>query len=88
MLQHLETVDLCMLPTMGFLPGRLRAEPPASLLLTAVDFSIDIPLFPLMGFPALALPCGCSATGLLTGFQLAGKPFDEATVCQVVYAYE
>jgi aspartyl-tRNA(Asn)/glutamyl-tRNA(Gln) amidotransferase subunit A len=88
MLKQLETIDLFMLPTTGFMPGRIRAEPPAGSFLTSEDFFIYTPLFNLTGFPALALPCGFSAAGLPIGFQLAGKPFDEAMVFQAGYAYE
>ena len=44
--------------------------------------------FNLNGFPAMSIPCGLSKDGLPTGLQLAGKPFDEATVLKVAYAYE
>jgi aspartyl-tRNA(Asn)/glutamyl-tRNA(Gln) amidotransferase subunit A len=87
MLQQLETVDLFMLPSVGVMPGPIRAESPG-LYLMAENFPIYTALFNLTGFPALALPCGFSAAGLPLGFQLAGKPFDEATVFQAGYAYE
>jgi aspartyl-tRNA(Asn)/glutamyl-tRNA(Gln) amidotransferase subunit A len=41
-----------------------------------------------LGLPVLALPCGFSAAGLPIGAQLAGRPFDEATVLRVGHAYE
>jgi aspartyl-tRNA(Asn)/glutamyl-tRNA(Gln) amidotransferase subunit A len=44
--------------------------------------------FNLNGFPAITVPCGFSKNGLPIGFQLAGKPFDEATVLRVAFAYE
>jgi aspartyl-tRNA(Asn)/glutamyl-tRNA(Gln) amidotransferase subunit A len=44
--------------------------------------------FNLNGFPAISVPCGFSKNGLPIGFQLAGKPFDEATVLRVAFAYE
>lgn len=44
--------------------------------------------FNLNGFPAITVPCGLSKNGLPIGFQLAGKPFDEATVLRVAFAYE
>jgi aspartyl-tRNA(Asn)/glutamyl-tRNA(Gln) amidotransferase subunit A len=44
--------------------------------------------FNLNGFPAITVPCGFSRSGLPIGFQLAGKPFDEATVLRAAFAYE
>ena len=40
------------------------------------------------GHPVISLPCGFSSGGLPIGFQIQGKPFAEATVFQVAYAYE
>ena len=88
MLQQLDTVDLFMMPTTGFMPGPIRSEAPVGSFITSDSFSIYTPLMNLTGFPTLALPCGFSAAGLPIGFQLAGKPFDEATVFQAGYAYE
>jgi aspartyl-tRNA(Asn)/glutamyl-tRNA(Gln) amidotransferase subunit A len=88
MLKQLESVDLFMVPTTGFMPGKIRAEAPKGSFLTSSEFTIYTPLFNITGFPALAVPCGFSAAGLPIGFQLAGNPFDEATVFQVGYAYE
>ena len=42
----------------------------------------------LAGLPALSVPCGFSGEGLPIGFQLIGKPFDEATLFRVGHAYE
>jgi aspartyl-tRNA(Asn)/glutamyl-tRNA(Gln) amidotransferase subunit A len=44
--------------------------------------------FNLAGVPALSVPCGFSADGLPLALQLAGKPFDEATVLRAGYAYQ
>jgi Asp-tRNA(Asn)/Glu-tRNA(Gln) amidotransferase A subunit family amidase len=38
--------------------------------------------------PALSVPCGFTAVGLPIGLQIAGRPFDEATVLRVGQAYE
>jgi len=38
--------------------------------------------------PALSVPCGFSREGLPIGLQIAGRPFDEATVLAVGHAYE
>jgi aspartyl-tRNA(Asn)/glutamyl-tRNA(Gln) amidotransferase subunit A len=86
-LWQLEDIDLFMLPTTGLMPAPIRETSPG-LFLMEENFYIYTPLFNLTGFPTLALPCGFSADGLPLGFQLAGKPFDEATVFQVGYAYE
>jgi aspartyl-tRNA(Asn)/glutamyl-tRNA(Gln) amidotransferase subunit A len=44
--------------------------------------------FNVTGQPALAIRCGVSRLGLPLGLQIAGKPFDEATVLRVGHAYE
>jgi aspartyl-tRNA(Asn)/glutamyl-tRNA(Gln) amidotransferase subunit A len=45
-------------------------------------------MFSVTGAPALALPCGFSASGLPLGLQIAGRPFDDATVLRIGHAYE
>jgi aspartyl-tRNA(Asn)/glutamyl-tRNA(Gln) amidotransferase subunit A len=42
----------------------------------------------LVGIPSLSIPCGFSTAGLPIGLQIAGKPFDEATVLKAGHAYE
>ncbi|HXJ81659.1 MAG TPA: amidase [Candidatus Methylomirabilis sp.] len=44
--------------------------------------------FNMAGLPALALPCGFAPNGLPISLQLAGRPFDEATVLRAGHAYE
>jgi aspartyl-tRNA(Asn)/glutamyl-tRNA(Gln) amidotransferase subunit A len=44
--------------------------------------------FNLTGTPAMSVCCGYTAAGLPLALQIAGKPFDEATVLQAAYAYE
>ena len=42
----------------------------------------------LTGFPAISVPCGFTQGGLPIGLQLTGRPFAEATILQLAYAYE
>ena len=44
--------------------------------------------FDMTGMPAVTLPCGFTRGGLPIGLQLAGRPFDEATVLRAARAYE
>ena len=44
--------------------------------------------FNVTGSPALSLPAGFSKAGLPLSIQIVGKPFDEALVYRVAYAYE
>jgi len=41
-----------------------------------------------LGLPALTIPCGFTANGLPTAFQLVGRPFDEATLYRAGEAYQ
>lgn len=45
-------------------------------------------MFNLTGMPAISVPCGFSAAGLPIGLQLAGRPFEDATVLRAAHAYE
>jgi len=40
------------------------------------------------GVPALNVPAGFSASGLPLGFQLVGRPFDEAGLFQLAGAFQ
>ena len=42
----------------------------------------------ISGTPAISVPCGFSEAGMPIGLQLAGRPFDEATVLRAAHAYE
>ena len=44
--------------------------------------------FNLAGLPAVSLPCGFTTDGLPIGLQIAGKPFEEATVLRMAHAYQ
>ncbi len=44
--------------------------------------------FNLTGLPAVSCPCGFNADGLPIGLQIAGKPFEEATVLRIAHAYQ
>jgi aspartyl-tRNA(Asn)/glutamyl-tRNA(Gln) amidotransferase subunit A len=82
--QALREVDVLATPT---------AAGPAPTFATVLDPNYPFPRsnmapFNMAGAPALALPCGFDPGGLPLSLQLAGRPFDEATVLRVGHAYE
>ncbi len=89
----LRLVDAFLLPTIP-LPA-----PPASLMgqdividgitqeLTVALLRLTMP-FNLSGLPAVSFPCGFSTDGLPLALQVAGKPFEEATVLRIAHAYQ
>ena len=84
----LETeVDVLMLPTSGFQINTIQDSSPGPSIVSK-SFSVYTPIFNFTGLPALQVPCGFDTDGLPVGFQIAGLPFDEATICQVGHAYE
>jgi aspartyl-tRNA(Asn)/glutamyl-tRNA(Gln) amidotransferase subunit A len=70
-------------PTPAFKIGE-KTDDPLQMYLSDV-FTIPVNM---AGIPGMSLPCGFSSTGLPIGLQVIGKPFDEATMLQVAYAFE
>lgn len=70
-------------PTPAFRIGE-KTDDPLTMYLSDI-FTISANL---AGIPGVSLPCGFTQVGLPVGLQLLGRPFDEATVLQVAFAYE
>ena len=70
-------------PTPAFRLGEKTADPLTMYLSDIFTISAN-----LAGIPGVCLPCGFTRAGLPIGLQLLGKPFDEATLLQVAFAYE
>ena len=93
-LDLLEDVDVLVQPTssgpagkLDFTTGVPSKESAAQAL---VEGSYRGP-YSLSGAPALSIPCGYTSDGdgaLPLALQIAGRPFAEATVLNVAYAYE
>jgi len=89
----MQRVDAFVLPTLPI--------PAPALAQTAQDIEVDGVIenattallrltmpFNLSGLPAVSCPCGFSSNGLPIGLQIAGKPFEEATVLRIAHAYQ
>jgi aspartyl-tRNA(Asn)/glutamyl-tRNA(Gln) amidotransferase subunit A len=87
----LEDVDVLVTPTSMRTAPLIGEENPVvagvTLPVGAALASLTMP-FNISGLPALSLPCGFTQSGLPIGLQVAGRPFDEATVLRAGYAYE
>ena len=73
-----KSIDLLALPTMP--SGAPPLGTPASTSLTGP--------FNLLGWPAISVPVGYTKENLPLGLQLAGKPWDEATVLRVARIFD
>jgi aspartyl-tRNA(Asn)/glutamyl-tRNA(Gln) amidotransferase subunit A len=84
-------VDLLAGPTVpvaAFEPGQSEIEVEQGKMKIIPGLMQYTRPFNLTGFPAITLPCGFSNQGLPVGLQLAGRPFEEATVLLAAHAYE
>jgi aspartyl-tRNA(Asn)/glutamyl-tRNA(Gln) amidotransferase subunit A len=87
----LKTVDVLLTPTTVVNPitlDELRDEmtlPPTDPMSRRTRFSSPINL---IGYTAVAAPCGFTEDGLPIGMQLVGRPLDEATLLAVAERYE
>ena len=91
MAKTMERFDLLLTPTVPIGAPRIgettvqvgdRIEPVLGLL-----SRLTRP-FNICGVPTISVPCGFTSLGMPIGMQLAGRPFEEATVLRVAHAYE
>ncbi|MBF0212723.1 MAG: Asp-tRNA(Asn)/Glu-tRNA(Gln) amidotransferase subunit GatA [Magnetococcales bacterium] len=61
-----------------------KKEDPVSMYLSDI-FTINVNL---AGLPAVSLPCGFDFHGMPIGFQLIGRPLDEAAILTAGHAYQ
>ncbi len=89
----MQQVDAFILPTLPIpaIPleqtGKLITVDGVSEESATAYLRLNMP-FNLSGLPAVSFPCGFSANGLPIGLQVAGKPFEEATVLRIAHAYQ
>ncbi len=88
-LRALETVDFLITPTMPF------AAPPLAEVDQEHAYSQinglclrNTSAINVLGLCAISLPCGFTRAGLPIGLQLVGRPYDEARLLRLAYAYE
>ncbi len=84
--QAFADVDVICTPTtphVAFRKGEKSSDPVQMYLADICTSSCN-----LAGLPGLSLPCGLSQAGLPVGFQILGKPLDEATLLRVAASYE
>ncbi len=93
-LEALEDVDLLIQPTSSGPAVKMNLSP-AQVSLKGVKSALVEGsfrgLYSLSGAPALSILCGFTSPedgGLPLALQIAGRPFDEATVLRVAHAYE
>jgi aspartyl-tRNA(Asn)/glutamyl-tRNA(Gln) amidotransferase subunit A len=88
----LRDVDAILTPTVPFTaPAVGAAEVTLDSgevldMITAVMRYNALP--PLVGMPALSVPCGFSDDGLPAGMQLIGRAFDEGTLFRIGHGYQ
>ena len=93
-LKALEDVDLLIQPTSSGPAAKLNLHPTKGSLEQAKRALVDgsfRAVYSLSGAPALSILCGFTSPGdggLPLALQIAGRPFDEATVLRVAHAYE
>lgn len=89
----MQRVDAFVLPTLP-IPAPLAEQQGQEIQIDGVTENVTVALlrltmpFNLAGLPAVSLPCGFSMQGLPIGMQIAGKPFEEATVLRIAHAYQ
>ena len=79
-------VDVLLYPDVRILPPTY--EDLKSEKWTCLNFPTNTVIASQTKLPAISIPAGFSVDGLPVGFELIGKPFSEAELLQLAYAYE
>jgi aspartyl-tRNA(Asn)/glutamyl-tRNA(Gln) amidotransferase subunit A len=85
------SVDVILVPSLPITPPRIdqgTVQRGSGTEPTGVALTRCTRHFNVIGLPAISIPCGFTADGLPMGLQIAGRPFDEATVLRAAHAYE
>lgn len=89
MLAAFREVDVIVAPTGARFGERFDEIDPSKRFSGGIGSKGNLAVpFSQAGVPAISVPCGFAAEGLPIGLQIAGRPFDEATVFHVAHAYE
>ncbi|MGE3275285.1 MAG: Asp-tRNA(Asn)/Glu-tRNA(Gln) amidotransferase subunit GatA [Vicinamibacterales bacterium] len=80
---QVDVIAMPTTPTPAFRLGEKTNDPLQMYLADVFTVSAN-----LAGLPAISIPCGFSREQLPIGFQLTGRPFDEATLLRAADAYE
>jgi aspartyl-tRNA(Asn)/glutamyl-tRNA(Gln) amidotransferase subunit A len=87
----LEEVDVLVTPTTACVAPPIGQD---TVMIEGREMSLGAAVIRLTSpfntnhLPALTVPCGFTSASLPIGLQIAGRPFDEATVLRVGHAYE
>ncbi|HEU5230049.1 MAG TPA: amidase, partial [Ktedonobacteraceae bacterium] len=89
----MQEIDAFILPTLP-VPAILTEQAAQDIEIAGVTensntayLRLTMP-FNLTGLPTVSFPCGFTTDGLPIGLQAAGRPFEEATVLRIAYAYQ
>ena len=93
-METFKSVDILIQPTSSGPAGKISLEPGVRSLDQAKKDLLEGSfrgLYSLSGVPALSICCGFTnidGKELPLALQIAGRPFDEATILNTAYAYE
>jgi aspartyl-tRNA(Asn)/glutamyl-tRNA(Gln) amidotransferase subunit A len=85
----LETVDFLITPTTPFAAPPLAEVDQGDVYSQVNGLCLrNASAVNVLGLCAISLPCGFTRAGLPIGLQLVGRPYDEARLLRLAYAYE
>ena len=88
-LEALDRYDVLVLATIAIPAVPIQDDPPITSKEQVLgSLPLLTPSFNLASCPAMSVPCGLTSRKLPIGFQIAGRPGEDATVLNVGHAYQ